>query len=91
VYWFCDKCPAWGEAATEVDVFVDRKKHMDDKHGPNPAGEEEPEHEDRLISAQYLAWGATALVGLLSTHWTVLVGVIPFIALVAFVLTFQDH
>jgi hypothetical protein len=47
------------------------------------------EDEDTVLGANYLAWGITALLGLLSAHWHALVGVVPLAGLIAFVLTFR--
>jgi hypothetical protein len=49
------------------------------------------EDEDTVLGANYLAWGITALLGLLSAHWHALVGVVPLAGLVAFVLTFRPN
>jgi hypothetical protein len=55
----------------------------------------EPQHEsvdseDTVLDAKYLAWGITAVLGLLSAHWPLLSGVVPFAALFSWILTHKS-
>jgi hypothetical protein len=95
MFWSCEKCNEWGSAETEVDAAVDRLRHLS-THSISALGTTEPqqesvEDEDTVLVAKYLAWGITALLGLLSAHWHALGAVIPFALLIAWVLTFTNN
>lgn len=82
----------WGVGDTEVDAVVDRLRHMD-AHAVRalemtvPQQESVAVVEDTVLRAEYLAWGSTALLGLLSARWHALAGVVPFAALLSWVMT----
>jgi hypothetical protein len=94
MFWSCETCNDWGVADNEVDLAVDRQRHKDTHGFPGttePQQESVEEDEDSVLGANYLAWGITALLGLLSAHWHALVGVVPLAGLIAFVLTFRPN
>lgn len=87
--WYCDICKDWGAAETEVDAVVDKRRHMNahrSAEAPPPAVEEE-EQEDTVLRLKYVAWGITVTLGLLSSHFHSLVGVVPCAALILFIVT----
>jgi hypothetical protein len=92
MFWFCETCNDWGVTDTEVDAAVDRQQHMS-AHAVRALDTTEPQQEsvaeveDTVLRAKYLAWGSTALLGLLSARWHALAGVVPFAALLAWVVT----
>lgn len=89
MFWYCDECNDWGVSATEVDAAVDRQRHLDahlGREGPAPASEEGRD-EDTVLTFRYVAWGTTALLGLLSTRFPSLLGVAAVCALLTFVVT----
>jgi hypothetical protein len=95
MYWFCEKCVEWGAADSEVDAVLDHQRHMSGHVVPalettEPQQESVDESEDTVLGANYLAWGITALLGLLSAHWHALAGVVPFAAVLAWVMTQSD-
>jgi hypothetical protein len=92
MFWFCETCNDWGVADTEVDLVVDRQRHMGAHveralEMTEPQEESVAEVEDTVLRAKYLAWGSTALLGLLSARWHALAGVVPFAALLVWVVT----
>lgn len=92
MYWFCPECVEWGTAETDVDAVLDHRRHMSTHEKPalettEPQQESVDESEDTVLGANYLAWGITALLGLLSAHWHALAGVVPFAAVLAWVMT----
>jgi hypothetical protein len=98
MYWSCDHCNHWGSAETEVEAAVERINHTAthreaaevlDVETTEPQ-QESVDSEDTVLDAKYLAWGITALLGLLSAHWPVLSGVVPFAALLAWILTHKS-
>jgi hypothetical protein len=89
MFWYCDDCNGWGVSETEVDMAVDKQRHLDAHQGsdaPPPAAEEEPD-EVTVWTLKNAAWGITALLGLLSTRYTSLLGVSAVAALLTFVVT----
>ncbi|MER5754405.1 hypothetical protein [Streptomyces sp. NPDC002088] len=93
MFWTCDECREWGVAETDVDAAVDRQRHLNSHRGadvPPPAAEEEPD-EGTVLNRTYVAWGITALLGLLSARFPSLVGVVPWAALIAFVVTYSGQ
>jgi hypothetical protein len=89
MFWYCDECNDWGVSDTEVDAAVDRQNHRDAHLGryvPEPAAEEEPD-EVTVWTTKHVAWGITAVLGLLSAHWPSLLGVSAVAALLTFVVT----
>jgi hypothetical protein len=89
MFWYCDDCNDWGVSDTEVDAAVDRQRHLDAHRGtalPEPAAEEAPD-EVTVWTTKHVAWGITAVLGLLSTHWPSLLGVSAVSALLTFVVT----
>lgn len=92
VFWYCDECNEWGQSDTEVDAMVDKQRHMDAHRGadvPSPAAEEAETDEDTVLTLKprYVGWAITALLGLLSTHFPDLVGLVPMAALLTVVMT----
>lgn len=93
MFWYCDICNDWGVADSDVDGVVDRQLHRDThRRAPDTTEpqQESVEDADTVLNAKYLAWGITALLGLLSAKWHTLAGVVPFAALIAFVLTYHE-
>jgi hypothetical protein len=90
MFWTCDECSEWGVADTEVDTAVARRRHLNTHRGEAPELEDAEETPEpvTVLTCAWVAWGTTALLGLLSTHFPALVGVLPLAGLVAFVATF---
>ena len=89
MFWYCDECNDWGVSDTEVDAAVDRQNHRDAHRGryvPEPAAEEEPD-EVTVWTMKHVAWGITAVLGLLSARFPALLGVTAVSALLTFVVT----
>jgi hypothetical protein len=86
--WYCDDCNDWGISESEVDAAVDKQRHLGAHRGagvPEPA-EEEPD-EVTVWTTKHVAWGITAVLGLLSTRFPALLGVSAVAALLTFVVT----
>jgi hypothetical protein len=89
MFWYCDDCNDWGESETEVDAAVDKQNHLDAHRGryvPEPAAEEEPDAVT-VWTMKHVAWGITAVLGLLSARFPALLGVSAVSALLTFVVT----
>uniref|UniRef100_A0AAU3I604 Uncharacterized protein n=1 Tax=Streptomyces sp. NBC_01393 TaxID=2903851 RepID=A0AAU3I604_9ACTN len=89
MFWYCDECSGWGVSETDVDGAVDRQRHVNAHREPDvppPAAEEEPE-EVTVWTLRHVAWGITALMGLLSARFPDLLGVSAVSVLLAFVIT----
>ncbi|MDX3260806.1 hypothetical protein PV336_16435 [Streptomyces sp. MI02-2A] len=93
MYWSCEICNEWGSSDSEVAAAVDRLEHLDAHRAaglvPEPA--EEEQSEDTVLNLKYAAWGITFVLGLLSTHWHAVAAVLPFAAVIAFVVTFTGE
>lgn len=87
--WSCDECREWGISETAVDLVVDRQRHLD-THREQLLAPEEAEPEDTVLESKYVAWGIALLLGLLSAKWEALAVVVPFVALIAWVLTYRE-
>jgi hypothetical protein len=89
MFWYCDECNDWGTSDTEVDAAVDKQNHLDAHRGryvPEPAAEEEPD-EVTVWTIKHVAWGITAVLGLLSARFPAMLGVSAVAALLTFVVT----
>jgi hypothetical protein len=89
MFWYCDECNDWGVSDTEVDAAVDRQNHLDAHRGtalPEPAAEEAPDAVT-VWTTKHVAWGITAVLGLLSARFPALLGVSAVSALLTFVVT----
>jgi hypothetical protein len=86
--WYCDECNDWGVSGTEVDAAVDRQRHLDAHRGTAvPVLTEEEPDEVTVWTTKHVAWGITAILGLLSAHFPALLGVCGVAALLTFVVT----
>jgi hypothetical protein len=91
MYWTCEVCNEWGASDSEVEAAVDRLRHLDAHNRPSQAPDpEEEENEDTVLNLRYLAWGTTIALGLLSSHWHALAGLVPFAAVISLVLTHTE-
>lgn len=90
MFWSCERCNAWGEAGSEVDLAVDRQTHLNSHREQELAEAPQTPPEDTALNAKYAAWGVTLGLGLLSLHWESLAVVVPFAALIAWVLTYRE-
>jgi hypothetical protein len=88
MFWYCDDCNDWGESDTEVDAAVDKQRHLDAHRGTDvPAPAEETPDEVTVWTTKHVAWGITAVLGLLSARFPALLGVSAVSALLTFVVT----
>lgn len=87
----CAGCDGFVEGADEVALAVAMQEHLDNGHSKAPKPEDEAEEDDEVtvLDAKYAAWGLTALLALFATRWSEVGYLLPFAALVAFVLTYR--
>lgn len=89
--WLCSGCDGFVEAPNRLELMVAMQEHLDADHDRNPKPEDEAEPDDvTVLDAKYLAWGVTALLALFATRWPELGYLLPFTALIAFVLTYHS-
>ncbi len=95
MFWYCDDCKYWGVAENAVEAAVAHQEHKNTHSIGASLGmtepQQEPEKSDTAFNAKHVAWGITALLGLLSSHWPALGVLLPFAGLISVVTTFHDE
>lgn len=89
--WLCDGCNGFVEGRDSVELVAAKAEHLATNHSRDPKPEDEEVPDDvTVLDAKYLAWGLTALLALFATRWPQLGYLLPFTALIAFVLTYHS-